>query len=229
MKRFWKTAHVGDAAPHAVLLDGRPVRTPARVPLVLSARPLAEAVAAEWNAQGEEIDPRAMPLTGLANAAIDRVTPEPDSFADRLATYGTSDLLAYRAEGPDSLVARQAEQWDPWLDWVHRRYDAHFLTTAGIIHRAQPEATLARIRAAYRALDPFRLAALDPVVTITGSAVLGLAAAAGEIDADTAYAVGHLDAIWQEEQWGKDPLAEAAEAGRRRDLAAAMRFLALLG
>lgn len=229
MKRFYKEAAVtGAAPPFGVALDGRPVRTPARAALALPTRALADAIAGEWQAQDETIDPRAMPLTGLANAAIDRVAPDRDAFADALAAYAGSDVLTYRADGPAPLVARQAEVWDPLLAWAARRYDAHFTVTTGIIHTPQPAATLARIGAAFRALDPFRLAALHPAVTISGSAVIALALLEGEIDAETAFAAGHLDELWQVEQWGEDALAAAARENRRRDLRAAANLLVAL-
>jgi chaperone required for assembly of F1-ATPase len=229
MKRFYTAASVtGDAPPFGVALDGRPLRTPAREPLAVPTRALAEAIAGEWDAQGEDIDPRTMPLTGLANAAIDRVAPDPNAFADSLSRYAESELLAYRAEGPAALVARQAAEWDPLLAWARERYDVGFRLVTGIIHAAQPEATLARMTAAYRAFDPFRLAALNPIVTISGSAVIGLAVAEGRLDAMAAWEAGHLDELWQEEQWGKDPLAEPAQRVRQQDLAAAVEFLRLL-
>lgn len=169
-----------------------------------------------------------MPLTGLANAAIDRVAPDAVGFADGLSVFAVNELLAYRADAPPALVARQAAAWDPWLAWARARYDVDFTLVAGIIHRPQPPAMLARVAAAYRAHDAFRLAALNPVVTICGSAVLGLAVAEGVMDADTAWQVGHLDELWQAEQWGKDPLAEAGHRERQGDLAAATAFLRLL-
>ncbi len=229
MKRFYTAASVtGAAPPFGIALDGRPVKTPARVPLALPGRALAEAIAGEWQAQGEEIKPRSMPLTGLANAAIDRVAADRAGFAEALAAYAGSDVLVYRADGPAPLVERQAQAWDPLLAWARTRYDAHFEITTGIVHRPQPPATLARIGAALAALDEFRLAALHPVVTITGSAVIGLAVLEGRLDAGGAYAIGHLDEIWQAEQWGDDPLAIAAREERQGDLAAAARLLALL-
>jgi chaperone required for assembly of F1-ATPase len=229
MKRFYTAAAVtGEAAPFGVALDGRPLRTPARALLAVPTRALAEAIAAEWNAQGEEIQPRAMPLTGLANAAIDRVAPDPAAFADTLSRFAENELLAYRADGPAPLVARQAAEWDPLLAWARGRYDVDFRLVTGIIHQPQPPATLARVAAAYRAFDAFRLAALNPVVTISGSAVIGLAVAEGRLDAAGAWTIGHLDELWQEEQWGKDPLAEAGQRERQGDLAAAVGFLALL-
>ncbi len=230
MKRFYKAAEVtGDAAAFGVALDGRPMRTPARAALALPTRALADAIAAEWNAQGDEILPRSMPLTGLSNAAIDRVAPDTKAFANGLSVFAQNELLAYRADGPAPLLARQSAEWDVWLGWARRRYDVDFTIVTGIIHQPQPPATLDRIAAAYRAFDAFRLAALNPVVTICGSAIIGLAVALGEMDADTAFAIGHLDELWQAEQWGKDPLAEAGHRERQGDLAAAVRMLALLG
>jgi chaperone required for assembly of F1-ATPase len=211
-----------------VALDGKPLRTPARWQLLVPTLALADGIAAEWNAQGDLVNPRAMPLTGLANAAIDRVAPDPHGFATSLAVFAENELLAYRADYPAPLVAHQAAHWDPWLAWARKRYDIEFVTVSGIIHQPQPPATLARITAAYRAFDAFRLAALQPVVTISGSAVIGLAVAEGAMDAATAWAIGHLDELWQAEQWGKDPLAEAGHAERQADLGAAVSMLALL-
>ena len=228
MKRFYKLAAVTGAGPWGVALDMRPLRTPARAALAVPTRALAEAIAAEWNAQGESILPRTMPLTGLANAAIDRVAPDVAGFADGLSVFAENELLAYRAEAPPPLVARQATEWDPWLAWARARYDVDFTLVAGIIHRPQPPAMLARVAAAYRAFDAFRLAALNPIVTISGSAVLGLAVAQGAMDVEAAWRVGHLDELWQAEQWGKDPLAEAGHRERQGDLAAATAFLRLL-
>jgi chaperone required for assembly of F1-ATPase len=229
MKRFYKGAAViGDAAPFGVALDGKPLRTPGRAPLAVPTPALADAIASEWNGQGEAIIPQSMPLTGLANAAIDRVAPDVLGFADGLAVFAENELLAYRAEHPPVLVAHQAAQWDPWLAWARARYDVDFTLVSGIIHRPQPATTLARIRAAYRAFDAFRLAALHPVVTISGSAIIGLAVAEAKMDADTAWTIGHLDELWQAEQWGKDPLAEAGHKERQRDLAAAVAMLRLL-
>ena len=231
MKRFYKAAEAapaGSGAGFSILLDGRPVRTPARNALDLPNRALADAVAAEWQAQGDEIDPRSMPLTGLANAAIDRVAPDPEAFARSLAIYGESDLLCYRAEGPRPLVERQAEAWDPLLAWARRRFDSEFEVTEGIVHRAQPAHTLDRLRRAVAARDPFTLAALSPLVTISGSLIVALALAEGEIGLDQAWAAATLDEAWQAEQWGEDSLAAAALAARRSEFEAAWRFLNLL-
>jgi chaperone required for assembly of F1-ATPase len=224
MKRFWKTVTIVDGA---IELDGRPVRTPARAALTLPTPQLAEAVAEEWRSVGGELDPRAMPLTGLANAAIDQIAPNPAPFAADLARYGESDLLCYRAELPEPLVERQAAQWDPLLDWARTRYDVHFETTAGIMHRPQPAATIARLSEVVAALDPFRLAALSPLVTISGSLVAALALLEGAADPDTIWRAAQLDEDWQTEQWGDDDLAARAREARRADFDAAVRFLNL--
>jgi chaperone required for assembly of F1-ATPase len=229
MKRFYTAAAVtGAAAPFGVALDGRPVRTPAREALAVPTQALAAAIAAEWNAQGEEIEPRAMPLTGLANAAIDRIAPDSWAFADSLSRFAENELIAYRAEGPAPLVARQAATWDPLLHWMRLRYDVDFRLIPGILHRPQPLITLERMTAVYRAFDAFRLAALNPIVTISGSAVIGLAVADGRLDAEGAWQAGHLDELWQAEQWGKDPLAEAGHQERQADLGSAVAMLRLL-
>lgn len=228
MKRFYKDATVTGDGPFGVALDGRPLRTPARVPLAVPTRSLAEAIAGEWQAQGEKIDPRSLPLSGFANAAIDRVAADHAGFAKRLATYAESELIAYRADGPASLLAAQATAWDPWVEWLARRYDVGLTITTGIMHVAQPAATLTRLHTAFAAFTPFQLAPLDPIVTITGSAVLALAVAKGELEAQAAYDIAHVDALWQEQQWGRDPLAEKAEEERRADLDAAIRCLRLL-
>jgi chaperone required for assembly of F1-ATPase len=226
MKRFWREVTV--TPDRGVALDGRPVRTPGRVPLAAPTDALAAAIAEEWRAVGDTLDPRAMPLTGLANAAIDRVAPDPAAFAAGLAAYGDSDLLCYRADGPPELVARQEAAWDPLLGWARRRYDVHFETAAGVMHRPQPPATLARLGEAVAALDPFRLAGLSPIVTVTGSLVAALALVASGADADTVWQAAQVDEDWQAELWGSDPLAEQARAGRRRDYDAGVRFLAAL-
>ena len=221
MKRFWNEVRVADGE---IRLDGRPVRTPGRAPLVLPPA-LAEAVAAEWRAVGETLDPRAMPLTGLANAAIDRIAPDPAAFAAGLARYGENDLLCYRAETPDALIERQAELWDSPLAWARARYDVAFEVVTGVIHRPQPPATLARLSGAIAARPPLALAPLSPIVTLTGSLVLALALAERAMDADTVWRAAECDEAWQAEQWGDEPLAAQAREARRAEYDAAVRFL----
>lgn len=226
MKRFWKTVTVEPTEGGlGVALDGRPVRTPGRVPLAVPTSALAQALADEWSGVGDTLDPRAMPLTGLANAAIDRVAPDPVAFAAGLAAYGESDLLCYRAEGPEPLVARQRAAWDPVLAWARGRYDVTFETTAGVMHVAQPPATIARLGEATAARDPFALAGLSPIVTVTGSLVLALALAERAFDAEAVWNAAHVDEDWQAERWGEDPLATEARLIRRGDFDAAVRFL----
>lgn len=231
MKRFYtdvSTAREGDGAGLSIRLDARPVRTPARALLVVPAADLAEAIVAEWQAQGDRIDPRTMPMTGLANAAIDRVAPDPARFIATLAPYAETDLLCYRAEDPPELVAQEAAAWDPLLAWARARYDVAFELASGIVHRPQPEATIRRLTTALAGRDPFALAAMSPLVTIGGSLVTALALAEGRIDADAAFDATHLDEIWQAEQWGEDYLATEARDLRRADFVAAARFLRLI-
>ncbi len=226
MKRFWKDVTVD--AERVVRLDDRPVRTPGRVPLALPTPALAEAVAEEWRNVAETVDPRAMPLTGLANAAIDRIAADPAPFAEGLARYAETDLLCYRADSPPELVERQDAVWNPLLDWARDRYDVHFTLVTGIMHQPQPEATVERLAQAVAALDPFRLAALSPVVTITGSLVLGLALLEGAADADGVWQAAHVDEDFQAEIWGEDYLAIEAREAKRREYDAAVRFLGAL-
>lgn len=229
MKRFWKdvAATAGDDGCR-IELDGRPVQTPARVPLRLANAALAEAVSAEWRGAGEEIDPRKMPLTGLANAAIDRVAPAADAFAAGLARYAANDLFCYRADHPRGLVAAQASAWDPLLHWARRRYDVDFVVTEGVAPVDQPDATIERLGHAVRALDPFTLAGLSPLVTVGGSLVAALAVLEEATSPDDAWAAVTVDERWQLEQWGSDDEAEKALEARQADFAAGATFLALL-
>jgi chaperone required for assembly of F1-ATPase len=229
VKRFWENAAaVASGDGFAIELDGRRVKTPARADLLVPTTVLAEAIAAEWNECGEIVDPRAMPLTGLANAAIDRVSVDKDGFAAGIARYGESDLTCYRAEGPDLLVARQSEAWDALLGWARRRYDVDFACVSGVMHVPQPEETVRKLVYAVAALDAFRLAALSQLVTIGGSLVAGLAVVDEMIPAEGAWEAVSLDDRWQMEHWGADAEAQAALDARRRDFMAAARFLDLL-
>ena len=226
MKRFYKQASV--TPDLGIALDGRPVRTPGRLPLILPNLVLAEAIAEEWRTQGDEILPQAMPLTGLANAAIERIAPDTSGFAAGLAAYGESELLCYRAGGPAPLVMRQVEVWDPIIACARARYDIGFVLVEGIMHRPQPPETLARLSEALAARNTFELAALSPIVTISGSLVIALAVLEGELDPDAAFDAGHLDELWQAEQWGEDDFARDQRDARRADFLAACGFLRLL-
>lgn len=226
MKRFYKAVVV--TPERGIALDGRPVRTPGKLPLILPNAGLAEAVAAEWHAQGDDIFPQSMPLTGLANAAIERVAPDETGFAIELAVYAESELLCYRADAPPELVARQVVVWDPILEWARCRYDVSFTLVTGIMHHPQPSETLTRLRAAICNNGPFELAALSPIVTISGSLVIALAVAEDAITPEAAFDAAHLDELWQAEQWGEDDFALDQRAAHFNDFLAACDFLRLL-
>lgn len=227
MKRFWTDSSVVESdGGFGVALDGRPLKTPARVPLAVPNRALAEAIAAEWAAAGETIDPRAMPMTGLANAAIDRGGEE---MVAGIVRYAESDQFCYRADGPTPLVERQAEAWDGLLGWARRRFDVDFVTCSGILHVEQPPETIRKLGHEVAILDRFRLAALSPLVTIGGSLVAGLAVLEQAIPVEAAWEAVSLDERWQLEKWGSDAEAEAALDAKRCDFLAAARFLECLG
>jgi chaperone required for assembly of F1-ATPase len=229
VKKFWKeVAVVREDGGWAIRLDDRPVRTPARALLLVPTELLAQAIAGEWRSVEGDIDPRAMPLTGLANAAIDRVAPEREAFAGGLARYAEADLACYRSDWPPELVERQRNAWDPLLAWARRRYDVDFSTTSGLMHVPQPQATIERLAHAVAALDPFRLAGLSPLVTIGGSLIAALAVLEKAITAEEAWDAVSVDERWQLEQWGTDPEAAAALENRKRDFMAAARFVELV-
>ena len=229
MKRFWKSVDIReDSGGWGVALDGKPVRTPARAALVVPTEALAEAIAEEWRGAVDEINPRIMVLTGLANAAIDRVAPDKDAFARGLASYAEADLACYRSEWPPQLVDRQVESWDPLLAWGRRRFDVDFSTTSGLMHIPQPPATVERLTHEVAALDPFQLAGLSPLVTVGGSLLAALAVFEKAIAPEAAWQAVSVDDRWQLEQWGSDADAELALDNRERDVFAAARFLKLL-
>ncbi len=228
-KRFYKSASVAerDGGGFGVLLDGRAVRTPAGGPLAVPGRALADAIAAEWNAQGETIAPAGLALTKLANTAIDGVTEREGEVADDILKYAATDLVCYRAEHPAALVAAQAAAWDPILNWVTARYGAAFLTSAGIAHVAQPEASLSALRAAVAVLNAFQLTALHVMTSLTGSALIALAHTAGELDTAAAWAVAHTDENWQAARWGEDFEAARRMKARLAEFESASRFFHL--
>ncbi|MEP2474771.1 ATP12 family protein [Roseobacter sp.] len=212
-KRFWTTVAIEDTADgFAITLDGRAVKTPAKRALTVPTRPLADAVAAEWDAQDDAIDPQAMPFTRTANAALDKVTVQHAEVAEMLAAYGDSDLLCYRAEQPVELVARQAQHWDPILDWAEMQLDARLAARSGVMHVPQDAAALARLSARVQALPVFQLTAFHDLVSLSGSLILGFAAAQDLYDIARIWDISRLDEIWQSEQWGRDDDAEAAVA-----------------
>ncbi|MEP9356565.1 ATP12 family protein [Xanthobacter sp. KR7-65] len=227
-KRFYSAVSVGEAeGGFTILLDGRPVRTPARGLLLAPTRALAEALAAEWAAQEKEINPFLMPLTRLVNVALDRVAPEMDAVAAEVARYAGTDMLFYRAEGPQKLLDRQAARWDPVLDWMHAQHGARFFLAEGVRHVTQPAEALAQVEA----LVPraaLALAAVHSMTTLTGSALLALAVAQGTLSAEDAWSAAHVDEDFNREQWGEDEIASARRAARWTEMEAAARLLALI-
>jgi chaperone required for assembly of F1-ATPase len=206
-RRFYENATV-TATPdgHAVQLDGKPVLTPARRPLVAPTRELAQALAAEWNAQTEVVYPAKMPLTRLANSIIDGVAQTPQPVADEIKKYLASDLLFYRAGEPEGLVERQARHWDPILQWVAETLGAKFYLGEGVVHVAQPESALEAARAAVPD-DPWRLGAAHVITTLTGSALIAVAMARGALSTEAAWQAANVDEDWNMERWGRDEMA----------------------
>lgn len=228
-RRFWKSAAVKPVAQgFAVTLDGRELHTPEGAPLVVPTAAFAAAIAAEWDALAAEIDPARLPVTRAANSAIDRVARRREAVVDAIAAYGGSDLLCYRADTPEGLVARQAAGWDPWLQWSARMLGAPLVAVTGVMPQAQPPASLAALRAAVAAEDAFALTALHELVALSGSLVLGLAVARGALDAGEAWDLSQIDETWQAEQWGLDAEAETAAELRRAAFIRARDLLDLL-
>ena len=229
-RRFYQQAGFAPAeGGFRLTLDGRSANTPARNPLVLPSTALAEVVAAEWGAQKTEIDPATMPLTRLANTAIDGVAPRLDAVADDLCAYAQTDLRAYRAAEPDRLVAAQGQAWDPVLDWAYEAFGVRLILSEGVMHVAQPPQTVAALSEAVRRVrDPFKLAALHTLTTLSGSLILALGVLHGRLDPAEAWAAAHVDETYQADVWGRDEEAEARLAVRRAEFEAAAQVIAAL-
>ena len=226
-RRFYAEASVADSADgHAVVLDNRPIRTPARHALELPTRSLAEAVAAEWQGQGEFIDPARMPLTRLTNTIIDGVTTAPQAVADEVVKYLASDLIFYRVDAPEGLVERQARHWDPLVAWARDELGARFVLAEGVMHVTQPDHALAAATPAVPR-DPWRLGAVHSITTLTGSALIALAVAHERVSPEAAWAAAHVDEDWNMDQWGQDPLATERRGFRFAEMQAAATVLAL--
>ena len=225
LKRFWDAAGVlpGDQG-FAVQLDGRPVKTPAKSALVVPTRALADKIAGEWAAVDEQINPATMPFTRSANAAIDKVTRQHGEVADMLAAYGDADLICYRAEGPQALIARQAASWDPLLDWLEATYGARLMPVQGVIHAPQDPRALNILSGAVHALDSFALTAFHDLVSLSGSLTIGFAALHDQHDPEVLWQLSRLDELWQEEQWGRDEEAQAMAARKESDFFHARDF-----
>lgn len=228
MKRFYKTASVGAAdGGYQVLLDGRPIRTPAKAQMLLPMEALAGAIAAEWDAQGEKVEPGSMPFMSLAATGIDRVTTQREAVVDQIAAYGGSDLLCYRAETPEDLAERQMASWQPLLDWAEGRFDARLTVTAGIMPAAQPEPALKALRLAVAAYDDLVLSGLYQLTTGLGSLIIALAVVEGRIDAAKGVELALLDELFQAERWGEDSEAAARRDTFGREMENAARFVAM--
>jgi chaperone required for assembly of F1-ATPase len=224
-RRFYKTATAAPADGRwGVQLDGKPLRSPAKRPFVLPTEALAAAIADEWQAQGEKIDPYSMPLMQFAATALDRAADDRDALIEDVAGYGSSDLVCYRAAEPPALVRRQEELWQPLISWVAERYDIALNVTAGIVAVEQPSHTLATFRRVLGACDLFALTAMAAATGSAGSLVIALALAEGRLSADEAADAALLEELFQAEKWGSDPEAEQRRTSIRADLAAAKRF-----
>jgi chaperone required for assembly of F1-ATPase len=229
MRRFWKEVSLEQGTyGHGIRLDGRALKSPKTNELYLPTQKLADAVAEEWTAVGEVIDPAQMPLTGFANAAIDHVAPDRAGFAEAIAAYAESDVFCYRAEPDEPLAARQAEVWDPWLDWATARYDVSFRIVAGVLHQPQPEATLEKLRAAVLARGTFELAAMAKLAHLAGSLVAVLAILEHAGSAAELWQAACLEELWQEQNWGEDYWALKNRTDREAEFMGAARFLDLL-
>jgi chaperone required for assembly of F1-ATPase len=229
VKRFYKDVAVGTEADGlTVLLDAKPVRTPARHVLILPTQALAEAVAEEWRQQGETLEPQGMRVTRLAITAIDLMPGRRGDAVEEVAGYAGTDLLCYRADHPANLVARQAAAWQPWLDWAEQQHDARLVPASGIMPVAQPEPALRALHAAVERLGDWRLVGLHAATTLLGSLVLGLAFERGAIDSEQAFTTALLDELFEMEQWGEDDEQIRRHARIRADLVAADRYLRLL-
>lgn len=225
-KRFWTEAAVTEADEgFGVALDDRPVMTPGKLQLIVPTRAAAQMIADEWNAVEAEIDPRRMPTLRWANSALERVRPQRDAVVSMLAEYGGTDLLCYRADAPEGLVARQAAAWDGPLAWARDTLDAPLIVTSGVQPVIQPEPTLQRLHDAVDAFDPFELTAVHDLVVTSGSLVLALAVSHDALDAETAWAASRVDETWQAEQWGADEEAESLATLKRADFLQAERVL----
>jgi chaperone required for assembly of F1-ATPase len=227
-KRFYTRAGMTETPDgFAITLDDKTVRTPSRKPLTAPARGIAEAIVAEWEAQQDTINPMTMPLTRLANSVIDAVGDNVQAVADDIAKYFGTDLLFYRAGHPQELVAREAKAWDPVLFWAAETLGAHFILAEGIIHVRQPESAIGAARATLPT-DPWTIAALHLVTTLTGSALLAVALLLGHLDADQVWAAAHVDEDWNMDFWGRDPIALERRSVRRKELDAAAKVMSAL-
>ncbi|WP_420558980.1 ATP12 family chaperone protein [Tepidicaulis sp.] len=229
-KRFYKDVNIREEeGGFAITLDGRVVKTPAKAVLRVPAEPLGRAIAGEWDAQKEHIDTFSMPLTKLANTAIDRISAQRAAVIDEVMNFAGTDLLCYRADFPEALAERQAAQWQPLLDWAEESFGARLAITASVLPLEQDASHLARLRGPVEGMDDFELSGFSSLTALTGSLIIALAVHRGHITPETAYEAAHLDEAFQAEQWGEDAEARDRLVARRGAIEAAGRFLALMG
>ncbi|WP_136657412.1 ATP12 family chaperone protein [Nitratireductor sp. XY-223] len=229
-KRFYERAHIDDSeGKFPILLDGKPIRTPAGNLLEMPTNDLAELLCAEWNAQQDEINPVTMPATRLVNTAIDGIASDPQAIVEDILRFAGTDLLCYRADGPQRLVDRQNAHWDPVIDWAHSSLGARFVLAEGVMHVEQPKEAINAIGIHLSAFEsPIALASLHTFTTLTGSALLAVALAREFLTAEDAWTAAHVDEDWNAEQWGEDAEAKARRAFRWGDMQAADRALKAL-
>ena len=228
MRRFFKAVDVHQVADgFEIALDGRPMRTPAKAPLAVPSRPLAEAIAEEWRGQSDTLDLGNMRLTKLANTAIDRIAPDPRPVIEEMVGYVETDLVCYRAESPEELVTAQTESWTPLLNWLEERHDVRLDTTVGVVPRRQSPIAVQAVRDILSAEGPVALAALHSAMTVAGSIVIALALSEGRLDGERAFTLSQLDEDHQIAKWGDDAEAAARRAALRLEMLAAERFLRL--
>lgn len=230
VKRFWTAAGVEPVAGgHAVVLDGRPIRTPGKAPLILPTRPLAQMVAAEWDAQEGEVRPATMPATRTANTAIDTLALHREAVVADLSSYGGTDLLCYRAAVPEGLRARQTAGWDPLLAWAAARFDAALQTADALAPVTQEARALAALAREVARQSDFELAAFHDLVALSGSLVIAIAVIEGIRSPEEAWDLSRIDEAWQAEQWGEDDEAAGAARVKCAAFVHAARFHALCG
>lgn len=229
MKRFYKQARAVESQDgFGIELDGKALKSPAKAPLILPSRTLAEAVASEWQSQEDRVVPDTMPMMSFVSTAIDRVVPQHQAVAAEITAFAGSDLLCYRAEHPPELAAEQTEKWQPVLDWAQVRFDVLFVTTCGVMPVSQNNATLMVLGRHVAGYDSFRLTGLHALTTIYGSMVLALAAAEGEMSAVDAFQLSQIDEDYQARLWGRDEEAENRRQRLLREVTVAERYFSLL-
>jgi chaperone required for assembly of F1-ATPase len=227
-RRFFREAGLTGSGPYGIALDGRPLKTPAKRDFQVPSLALADAIAAEWNSQGDRVEPDRMALTKLVNTAIDRVMGSEERIIDDIVAYAGTDLVCYRATEPDGLVQREGKAWDPVIEWAAEFFDAEFQTIEGVIHRIQDDAAIEAVRKSLVGLDGMRLCAIHNLATLTGSALIAVALTEGFLDVDEAWRAAHVDEDWQIERWGRDEEATQRRTKQEEEFRQTARFHNLL-